>query len=61
MGTKGEVVVLCFNVKGAIAVEYALISALVFVAILIAVVNFSDVLVELWLDTSRKLVDAFIF
>ena len=54
-------VVLCFNVKGAIAVEYALISALVIVAILIAVVNFSDVLVELWLDTSRKLVEAFIF
>jgi Flp pilus assembly pilin Flp len=61
VGRKGEVVVLCFNVKGAIAVEYALISALVIVAILIAVVNFSDVLVELWLDTSRKLVDAFIF
>ena len=61
MGKKGEVVILCFNVKGAIAVEYALISALVIVAILIAVVNFSDVLVELWLDTSRKLVDAFIF
>lgn len=54
-------VVLCFNVKGAIAVEYALISALVIVAILVAMVSFGDALVELWLNTGSKLVDVFTF
>ena len=45
--------------KGAIAVEYALISALVILAALGALVYFGEAVVDLWVNAGSKLVEAF--
>jgi Flp pilus assembly pilin Flp len=50
-----------YSDKGAIAGEYALITALVILAALGAMICFGEAVVDLWVDAGNKIIEALTF